>query len=197
MSAESLDRLYEVLLAASGKEKTVARDAVILGMYREAWPIVWSRLGGAYPDLVSDAVTKAAINLDKFRGEARLSTWFFKIVLSFCNSTIRRKLQRPPEIGIDQLIAEGGEPRVEPARGENAKMDFSVLLGTVKPLDRAILSLRNEGHTFLEIASIMGLPRKTVTSRVARLVADFTPERQGTGTDSATSAASVKRPSGR
>jgi RNA polymerase sigma factor (sigma-70 family) len=179
VSATTLDGLYAEFLAASEDRKAQARETLVMGMYREAWPIIWSKLHGAHPDIVADSVSKAALNLDKFRGEARFSTWFYKIVMSFCNTVLRAKLLKPTEISLEQLAEEGAEPIIEVENADNAKIELTNLLEKLDATDRKLIALKAEGKTYPEIAEALGLKTTDAAhSRWRRLTARIEREKQ-------------------
>jgi RNA polymerase sigma factor (sigma-70 family) len=170
LSAITLDSLYEAYKNASADQKEVAREALILGMYRESWPIIYSRLHGAYPDIVSDAVSKAILNLEKFRGEARFSTWYYKIVMNFCNMALREMTLQPEEISLDALD-DGAEPMTDPVHQNDVKLDLTTVLSGVTAEERALLKLRHAGFTYPEISEKLGQSESTLRVRMHRLTA--------------------------
>src|SRR6187549_398694 len=56
-------------------------------------------------DLVQEVFVIAFRGLDKFRGEARLSTWIYRICINVALGRIRTKRRRPAAIGVLDLEA--------------------------------------------------------------------------------------------
>jgi RNA polymerase sigma factor (sigma-70 family) len=195
MSATHLDSLYAAYKAASEDQKTIAREALISGMYREAWPITWSRLRGAYPDIVSDSVTKAVLNLEKFRGEARFSTWFYKIVMNFCNMALRSLISRPEEISLEEAAEEGAELMVDPVHETNVTLDLTAVAELLTDEERDLLALRREGYTYPEISAKTGASETALRLRMYRLAKRFAQERRARGRRSALVADFAKKDS--
>ncbi len=63
-------------------------------------------------DLAQEVFLKVYRGLPYFRGEARLSTWIYRIVQNVCLATGPR---RPPDLSLDQEDRSGR--RFEPGRG--------------------------------------------------------------------------------
>src|SRR6478752_9782611 len=54
-------------------------------------------------DLVQEVFVIAFRGLDKFRGDARLSTWLYRICVNVALGRIRTRKRRPPPIGVNDL----------------------------------------------------------------------------------------------
>src|SRR5580765_6655953 len=54
-------------------------------------------------DLVQEVFVIAFRGLDKFRGDARLSTWLYRICVNVALGRIRTRKRRPAAIGMDNL----------------------------------------------------------------------------------------------
>jgi len=46
-------------------------------------------------DICQEAFLKAYTNLDRFRGQAKFSSWLYQIALNQCRTQFRRKKSRP------------------------------------------------------------------------------------------------------
>ena len=72
-------------------------------------------------DLAQDVFLKIHRGLPYFRGEARLSTWIYRIVQNVCSQA---RARRNPEVAIDSG-SEAGPPR-EPGRSDAAFADVEL-----------------------------------------------------------------------
>src|SRR5512145_374015 len=72
-------------------------------------------------DLAQDVFLKIHRGLPYFRGEARLSTWIYRIVQNVCSQA---RARRNPEVPIDSG-SEAGPPR-EPGRSDAAFADVEL-----------------------------------------------------------------------
>src|SRR6476660_9053205 len=61
-------------------------------------------------DLVQEVFVIAFRGLDKFRGDARLSTWLYRICVNVALGRIRTRKRRPTAIGVADLDATSADP---------------------------------------------------------------------------------------
>jgi RNA polymerase sigma-70 factor (ECF subfamily) len=125
------------------------------------------------PDLAADAVQEAfATALEKeagFRGEARLSTWLYRIVYNKAVDLLRRRGREEPwpEDEGTTLAAEDDRRSHEPSwarppdeilLGREARKALDESLDALTPLQRAVFELREvEARPTDEVAEILDL----------------------------------------
>lgn len=124
----------------------------------------------AAEDVVQDALTKAWLGIDRFRGDAALRTWLFRLVANECINNRRRR--RPIPID-DGLLA-----RLTPAASDNAPMLAStdelrraldIALLELPWLQRASWLLREiEGLSYREIADVLATSTTVVRGQLHR-----------------------------
>lgn len=129
-------------------------------------------------DLVQEVFVIAFRGLDKFRGEARLSTWMYRICVNVALGRIRQKKRRPPPILTDEPIGETPERSPEsPARLlERAQERDRVyrILESLPSKKRLVLFLHEiEGLDLKEIAYVLGVNPVTVRTRLFYARRDF------------------------
>src|SRR5215216_868640 len=61
-------------------------------------------------DLVQEVFVIAFRGLDKFRGDARLSTWLYRICVNVALGRIRTRKRRPAAVGVQDLDATSPDP---------------------------------------------------------------------------------------
>src|ERR1044071_3288357 len=61
-------------------------------------------------DLVQEVFVIAFRGLDKFRGDARLSTWLYRICVNVALGRIRTRRRRPNAIGVSDLDTPSADP---------------------------------------------------------------------------------------
>lgn len=132
-------------------------------------------------DLADDAVQETYIDVLRgiggFRGEARLSTWLFRVALRASTRTLSRARSRaglptdslsgsPTESLTDELV----DPGHGPAAGASSRDGASRILAAIAALpapQRAVVALNAlEGVPLVEIAEALGVPEGTVHSRL-------------------------------
>lgn len=122
-------------------------------------------------DLVQEVFVIAFRGLPKFRQEARLSTWLYRICVNVALGRIRSKTRRPPPILKADPVAE--DVRISPdspetlmAR-EQSKAKVYRLLDRLAPKKRLVLYLHEiEGHNLKEIAYLVDANPVTVRTRL-------------------------------
>lgn len=125
-------------------------------------------------DLCQDVFLKVYQNLDRFRFDAKMSTWIGRIAYNTCVNYLRKGKvplfdDRSPETASIENISGDG---MFPDRLAGEKDMASRLQAEMERLDapyRTILTLYHiDGMTYAEIGKIMGLPDGTVKSYLFR-----------------------------
>jgi RNA polymerase sigma-70 factor (ECF subfamily) len=126
-------------------------------------------------DVVQEAFLRAYRGLRGFKGEAKFSSWLYRITLNLCRDWVRRErraaLVQPPE-GTDavDLADERAAPTesVEElvARREMSKAVSRAMAELPEEQRHAILLKEYHGLTFQEIADMLGCPLSTVKTRL-------------------------------
>jgi RNA polymerase sigma-70 factor (ECF subfamily) len=124
-------------------------------------------------DVVQDAMVQAFVKLDSFRGDAKFSTWLYRIAMNLALSYRRR---HRPSVSVEELKQRVGEEPVSelPAPDKNL-MDqeraatVQQALAALEVQHCQILVLREmENCAYADIAQILELPVGTVRSRLFR-----------------------------
>ena len=158
--------------------ETLYRDHVDL-MYRFA-----HRLCGeaeAAKDLVQETFLNAYRGLDRFRGDAQISTWLYTIASRACLRMRRRRKGAPErELSLEEFIpTSDGEFRLQipidglsPEAALHNKQLRAALDTAINQLPKKykmVLVLRDmEGLSAKEVGTIMGLNERAVKSRLHR-----------------------------
>lgn len=120
-------------------------------------PVEWQA------DVQQEIIAKAWQLYPSYRGDAKFSTWLYKIALYECYNW-SRKLKRPRVDFIEQQVT-------EPHPSESW---FSKIFPTIKPIYQDVLILRYiKGMPLPEIANLTGRPVNTVKTLLARAKASF------------------------
>lgn len=122
-------------------------------------------------DLVQEVFVIAFRGLPKFRQEARLSTWLYRICVNVALGRIRTKTRRPPPILKADPVE--GDVRVSPdspqtlLEREESKAKVYRILEQISAKKRLVLYLHEiEGHDLKEIAYLVGANPVTVRTRL-------------------------------
>ncbi|HEY8144761.1 MAG TPA: sigma-70 family RNA polymerase sigma factor [Kofleriaceae bacterium] len=126
---------------------------------------------GELDDLVQEVFVIAFRGLDRFRGEARLSTWLYRICVNVALAKIRAKSRRPPAVPMSNAILETMEaspPSPEQVLSQNQERDRVYrTLEEMPAKKRLVLYLHEiEGLDLKEIAYIVDAHPVTVRTRL-------------------------------
>ncbi len=147
-SAQDFDRLYRDSYA-----KVVQTVTAIVGE------------PSAAEDCVQEAFERAYVAWPRFRPEAPAPVWLHRIAINVAITYRRRQALRQ----VGETLRRLGRPEAVPdvASGVEA-MDLISALQSLPPRQAAAIVLRHlHGYTNREIASAIGVPERTVASRLA------------------------------
>lgn len=160
----------EAALLARAKEGDRRAFDELLRPYRDRLWAVCLRTTGHRAD-AEDALQEALIaiwqNLPKFRGEASISTWAFRIASNAALGVIRKRREVTVD-GDAEFVLEQADERDH--MEEHAVRDrVQRALGTLSEDFRVALVLREYGdYTYEQIAEYQQVPVQTVRSRLSR-----------------------------
>jgi len=133
-------------------------------------------------DLTQETFLRAFQNIDRFRGEADVRTWIYRIAINQARNRCRwwRRRRRDATVSLDQKQGESGqtisgtlaEPSQNPEQQTLARERELALRSALQRLGQAYretVILRDiEGFTYEEIAETLEINVGTVKSRLAR-----------------------------
>ena len=125
-------------------------------------------------DVCQDAFLRAYRALPGFKGQAKFSSWLYRIALNLCRDWIRRQRrapvsQLPEDMDAIELAAETGP--VESIEDLVARRELSAIveeaMSVLSEEQRTAIILKEyHGMTFQEIADMQGCPLSTVKTRL-------------------------------
>jgi RNA polymerase sigma-70 factor (ECF subfamily) len=126
-------------------------------------------------DVVQEAFLRAYRGLKGFKGEAKFSSWLYRITLNLCRDWIRRERRAPvvavPE-GMDAVdLADSQASPAESVEDLVARREMSRAvaraMGELPEEQRSAILLKEyHGLTFQEIADMLHCPLSTVKTRL-------------------------------
>lgn len=119
-------------------------------------------------DEVNDLFQEVLINLwrgiDSFKGDAKVTSWIYRVSLNTCISADRKKKHQPTvPLSMDINLFEDDD-----ADARQIQMLYS-RVHRLRPFDRAIVLLWLEGIPYDEIGAITGISAKNVGVRLTRI----------------------------
>ncbi|MBV8253595.1 MAG: sigma-70 family RNA polymerase sigma factor [Chitinophaga sp.] len=122
-------------------------------------------------DLAQEITYQLWRSFDTYNGQYRYSTWIYRIALNVAISAYRQEYRRR---SIDMPFAEEllletpAAPAGEELHSERVAMLYG-FIAQVPELDRALLLLHLDGHSYQEIADIMSLTTTNVATKLSRI----------------------------
>ena len=124
-------------------------------------------------ELSQEVFLRVYRGLPYFRGEARLSTWIYRIVSNVLAE--ERKPGRPLEISLDERSPDSDLPRIDPGSPDRAFTDFELRDRLQKAIERLPVpyQLLVNGHyldglRYEDLADALRMPMGTVKTHLHR-----------------------------
>ena len=132
---------------------------------------------GVPPSDVEDLAQLAFVNAYKglagFRGEAKLSSWLYRIAINVARGHLKRQTRRPAALSVEAQMEEGqlpvDSPRSAATQQELRSRELALALAQLTVPQRTCLSLYYfEELSYDEIAAAMRLNINTVRTHIRR-----------------------------
>jgi RNA polymerase sigma-70 factor, ECF subfamily len=125
-------------------------------------------------DVCQEAFLRAFRALPGFKGQAKFSSWLYRITLNLCRDWMRKQRRAPtcrrcPRGSDREMAAESGRHRVDRGTGRAPRTERRGRTGDGEPAGGAadaIVLKEYHGMTFQEIADLQGCPLSTVKTRL-------------------------------
>jgi RNA polymerase sigma-70 factor (ECF subfamily) len=166
----------EELVAQSMRGDADSFNQLILRWERPIYALAYRVIGHEDDarDVCQETFLRAFRGINAFKGQAKFSSWLYRIALNLCRDWIRRErrtpvVQTPEGVELSDLAAERGP--AESIEDLVARQDMSrVVAKAMEALSEdqrtAIILKEYQGLTFQEIADLQGCPLSTVKTRL-------------------------------
>lgn len=120
-----------------------------------------------FDDLYQEVCISLWQGLDSFRGESSVSTWIYRMAINTCITWLRRNRHHNMAVPLDMAaeLPYTGDGEFDTAR----YCQFQKLLSQLNPLEKAIITLWLDEHSYDEISQISGLSKSNVAVRIHRI----------------------------
>lgn len=130
-------------------------------------------------DVVQDAYLRALRKLSRYRGEAELASWFFKVIETCCVNAVRRQIQSRC-LSLEKVTTPvAGKTKDIPDPFARSQLEGMIASEEVAYYARQIESLNPrlkvamllfcvEGQSYSEVSERLGIPTTAVKARLAR-----------------------------
>lgn len=163
-------------VTASRGSREDAFALLVEDMTPRVFAICHRELGNAADaeEATQDTFAKVARAADSFRGDAKVSTWMYRIAINACRDMQRRLGRRPQTPVADIEVAarrrvDGTDQVADVAVGFEEADRLGRAMGQLDDLSRTLLLLcAVEGLTYPEASRALDIPVGTIKSRVHR-----------------------------
>jgi RNA polymerase sigma-70 factor (ECF subfamily) len=166
----------EELVARSVGGDAESFNQLILRWERPIYALAYRVLGRDEDarDVCQETFLRAFRGLAAFKGQAKFSSWLYRIALNLCRDWIRRERRNPvvqaPD-GVELLDIAAERQPVEAIEDYVARQDMNravarAMLTLPEEQRTAIILKEYQGLTFREIADLLGCPLSTVKTRL-------------------------------
>lgn len=161
----SQDRDDAALVKRSLAGEPAAFEALVSRHQRALFTVACRMLGNRddASDALQASLLKAYQHLGSFDPRRRFFSWIYRIVVNECLNMLRA---RRPEDALNPEMPGPGTPFDRMVDGERASRVQQALLA-LTPEARAVIVMRHFGElSYDEMADVLGVPSKTVKSRL-------------------------------
>ena len=153
-------------------------------------------------DVCQETFLRAFRALDGFKGQAKFSSWLYRIALNLCRDWVRRQRRAPvvaaPE-GVDlvELAGEGdGAESLDDivSRADLSRAVARAMRNLPEEQRTAVVLKEYHGLTFQEIAELLGCPLSTVKTRLYQGLTVLRRELERNGIGSSSGHAATEAP---
>lgn len=127
---------------------------------------IYSNTEADQKDLYQEVVYQLWKGFDGFRGEAKISTWMYRIALNTALYHIRKEKRRGYNVSLDELNLK--EEEYDPVLEERSALMYAKIR-SLNDIDKGIVLLFLEGKKYEEISEIIGLSTSNVGTRMGRI----------------------------
>lgn len=124
-------------------------------------------------DATQETFISAYTNLKNFRGDAKFSSWLYRIALNVCHSRLRRRSRRPDASLEQQYEDVGFEPADDSVTADEQLLADQVsnhvrkaLAAIPADMRQVVIMKEYQDLKFHEIAEILDIPVSTVKTRM-------------------------------
>lgn len=117
-------------------------------------------------DLMQETFMKVWQNLDKFRNQALISTWIYRIAVNTCLSYLRVEKKRPKDELTDNIIETKGE---EISEKQEQVSSLYKCIAQLEENERIIITMVLDELPYTEIAAISGISEGNLRVKIHRI----------------------------
>ena len=126
-------------------------------------------------DLFQEITLQAWKAYGNFRGDAKFSTWLYRVALNTAITFFRKEKKKPSVYSMD-VIPDQTEDNNDPVEEQVRAMYAAI--GELSKIDKAIVMLYLEDYSYIEIGEMMGITANNVAVKMNRIKTKLKEETQ-------------------
>lgn len=165
-----MEQILESSPMAAGLPDTSAFDALLsqhFGIVRKV-AASYARTTEDRRDLAQEICLQAWKAFSGYDSERPFSTWLYRIALNVAISSLRAAKPQRHTVSFEDDVAHALEASAEPELDERIEL-LQRFIARLGPLDRALMLLYLEEHSYREIADVLGISETNVATKISRL----------------------------
>ena len=195
----SMQRTDEELVALATAGDPESFNQLVGRWERQIFALAYRVLGREEDahDVCQETFLRAFRGIKRFKGQAKFSSWLYRIALNLCRDWMRREKRSSHLLPLDTESEPepAGEP-AETAAGRTLRRDLGRVMteamATLPEEQRTTIVLKEyHGLTFQEIADLQGCPLSTVKTRLYQGLGVLRRQLKRSGLDGSTSVAAL------
>lgn len=120
-----------------------------------------------FKDLYQEVIANVWAGLDRFKGDSRESTWIYRVAINSCITDFRRNDRHNHSLELDRAASLADDSGPDAERSLMLGQMYE-MIGALGKIDKAIMMLWLDEFSYDEIATLTGLSRNNVASRLLR-----------------------------
>lgn len=118
-----------------------------------------------FEDLRQETFINLWRGMDSFRGDAEITTWVYRVALNSCVSFFRKNRKHKDITPLDHIL----EHAADDIDRDSQINEMHRLINRLDRVEKALILLWLDEYPYDTIASILGIPRNTVASKLHRI----------------------------
>jgi len=119
-------------------------------------------------DLFQEVVLQLWRAFPSFRGEAKITTWLYRVALNVAISDLRKKKARPEPDRLNEQLLNFKDDTPQAFQDENVQLLYKAI-EQLSQVEKALVMLYLEENSYDEIAEIMGITANNARVKMHRL----------------------------
>lgn len=115
-------------------------------------------------NLYQDVMINVWQGLASYRADSSLKTWIYRVALNTCVSSLRQRSRRPNAMSLEDVVNVTDDTA---ARMQDIQ-ELHECISTLGNIDKAVVMLWLDEYSYEEIASLTGLTRGNVATKLHR-----------------------------